>query len=299
MRLHRLSLRDYKGVAHRDLLFPDAGIVVVEGPNEVGKTTMLDALDLLLEHKDSSKRAQIRAAQPVGRDVGPSVEVDLSAGPYRFVYRKQWLRQCATELTIRAPARVHLVGDEAHERVCAILAETTDLQLWKALRLLQAQPLLQDGLGGSTALATALDRAGGTAADAGPAGETLLTAAEAAYQRFFTARTGQPTGEFRAAVERVAAAEAAVEAARAAVREVADDVDQHERTQAALRDTRRAWRRPRSGRPAASRSWPASAASPKPCSRPAAAATNSPWPWSVRWSARPSAPPPPSNSRHV
>nr|WP_246308593.1 AAA family ATPase [Kineosphaera limosa] len=236
--MHRLSLRDYKGVTQRDLLFPDAGILVVEGPNEVGKTTMLDALDLLLDHKDSSRRAQIRAAQPVGRDVGPSVEVELSTGPYRFTYRKQWLRQTATELTVHTPTRAHLVGDEAHERVKAILAQTTDLQLWKALRLLQAQPLVHDGLGASTALAAALDRAGGTAVDAGPAGETLLSAAQAAYLRYYTARTAQPTGEWRAAIERLEAAELGERAAREAVREVADDVERHESTQGGLQEAR-------------------------------------------------------------
>ena len=69
MRLHRLSVRDYKGVAARDVAFPEAGILVLEGPNEVGKSTMLDALDLVLDHKDSSRRAQIRSAQPIGLEV--------------------------------------------------------------------------------------------------------------------------------------------------------------------------------------------------------------------------------------
>ena len=238
MRLHRLSVRDYKGVAARDVAFPEAGILVLEGPNEVGKTTMLDALDLVLDHKDSSRRAQIRSAQPIGRDVGPCVEVELSTGAYRFSYRKQWLRQPSTELHITAPTRAHLVGDEAHERVRAILAETADLHLWKALRLMQTGPLVQEELAGSSALAAALDEAAGTTPDVGGAAESLLAAAEATCLRYFTARTAAPTGEYRAAIERLEAADSAVEAARERLREVADDVERHESLETQLRSAR-------------------------------------------------------------
>lgn len=227
MRLHRLAVRDYKAITHREVLFPDSGILVVEGPNEVGKSTLLDALDLVLDFKDSSRRARIREAQPIGRDVGPHVEVELSSGPYRFVYRKQWLRHCATELDILTPRREHLVGDVAHERVRALLAQTADLHLWKALRLMQADPLVPGEFASSSALAAALDTASGTAADAGGAGETLLAAAEAAYLRFFTPRNGQPTGEYRGAIERVEAARRAVAAAQEEVAAVAHDVEQH------------------------------------------------------------------------
>ena len=54
MKLHRLAVRDYKGIEERDVRVPESGILVLEGPNEIGKSSMLEALDLLLEHKDSS-----------------------------------------------------------------------------------------------------------------------------------------------------------------------------------------------------------------------------------------------------
>jgi predicted ATP-binding protein involved in virulence len=34
MRLHRLVLTNYRGVAQREIDFPDHGVVVVSGPNE-------------------------------------------------------------------------------------------------------------------------------------------------------------------------------------------------------------------------------------------------------------------------
>ena len=146
-------MRDVKGVAERDVAFPDVGVLVVEGPNEVGKTTMVEALDMLLEHKDSSARAQIRDAKPVDRDAAPFVEVEMSTGPYRFTYRKQWLKGTRTELQIHRPRAEHVTGVPAHERVRSMLAETADLDLWRALRHLQADPLTPCALSGSTALA--------------------------------------------------------------------------------------------------------------------------------------------------
>ena len=48
MKLHRLVLTNYRGIAHRDIEFPDHGVVVVCGANEIGKSSMIEALDLLV-----------------------------------------------------------------------------------------------------------------------------------------------------------------------------------------------------------------------------------------------------------
>ncbi len=234
-----MEIRDFKGIEHRELRFPDRGILVVEGPNEVGKTSMIEALDLLLDHKDTSRRAEIRAARPIGRDVGPFVEVEMSTGPYRFTYRKRWLRRSLTELDVTAPTREQLVGDVAHERVRALLAQTADLHLWRALRLMQASPLDPAELSGSPALAAALDRAAGAANAPGGEGDTILAAAEEVYLRYFTAKSGQPTGEYRVLGERLERAEAAVAAAQAGLDEVAADVDRHARLQAEITECAR------------------------------------------------------------
>ena len=134
MRIHRLIVRNFRGVDHADVTFDRTGITVVEGPNEVGKSSLADAIDMLLEDLDSSNRARVKAAQPVGRDVGPSVEMHFESGPYRMTYSKQWVKGAQTELRVTAPAPEQLTGREAHERVEAILAETLDVSLFRALR---------------------------------------------------------------------------------------------------------------------------------------------------------------------
>ena len=57
MKLHRMTLRNYRGIAQRDIELPDSGVVVISGANEIGKSSMIEALDLLLEAKDRSFEA--------------------------------------------------------------------------------------------------------------------------------------------------------------------------------------------------------------------------------------------------
>src|SRR3954454_14989577 len=142
MKLHRLVLTNYRGIAHRQIDFPDQGVVVVCGANEVGKSSMIEALDLLLESRDRSTKKEVKQVKPTNADVGSEVTAEMSSGPYRFVYRKRFHKKHETELTVLAPRREQLTGDEAHERVSAILAETVDTELWRAQRVLQAASIV-------------------------------------------------------------------------------------------------------------------------------------------------------------
>lgn len=119
MKLHRLRLTNFRGIDDRELTFPDHGVVVVCGPNEVGKSSMLEALDLLLEYKDRSGHQKVKQVKPTHADVGAEVEAEISTGPYRFTYRKRFHRRPITELTVHQPVRRQQSGDEAHAAVRA------------------------------------------------------------------------------------------------------------------------------------------------------------------------------------
>src|SRR5689334_6035021 len=138
MKLHRLVLTNYRGVAHREIEFPDRGVVVVSGANEIGKSSMIEALDLLLTVKDRSSKKEVKAVKPTHADVGAEVTAEISTGAYRFIYRKRFHKKAETVLTELTPNRRQLTGDEAHDRVLAILDETVDTALWQAQRVLQA-----------------------------------------------------------------------------------------------------------------------------------------------------------------
>ena len=143
MRIHRIRLTDFRGVADREVSFALDGVTIVEGPNEAGKTSVAEAIDLVLHVPDSSTAQRVKDIRPVGRDVGPRVEIELTTGPYHLVYAKRWLHQRSTTLTVTAPRREQLAGREAHDRVSQILDETIDADLWAALRLQQGAELTQ------------------------------------------------------------------------------------------------------------------------------------------------------------
>lgn len=231
MKLHRLALTNYRGITHRDIEFPERGVVVVSGPNEAGKSSMLEALDLLLEAKDRSSKKEVKQVKPTHADVGAEVTAEISAGPYRFVYRKRFHKRPETELTVLTPRREQLTGDEAHERVRAILAESVDLDLWQAQRVLQSAPTSGADLSGCNALSRALDVVAGEVDDASTAAtgnvESLLVdRVEEEYRRYFTS-TGRPTGEWAAAAARLRAADEEVARCAAAMAEVDEAVRRH------------------------------------------------------------------------
>ncbi|GAY17312.1 ATP-binding protein [Mycobacterium sp. shizuoka-1] len=226
MKLHRLVLTNYRGIAHRDIEFPEHGVVVVCGANEIGKTSMIEALDLLLESKDRSTKKEVKQVKPTHADVGSEVTAEISTGPYRFVYRKRFHKKCETELTVLAPRREQLTGDEAHDRVLAMLSETVDTGLWHAQRVLQTSSTAAVDLSGCDALSRALDLAAGDDAALSGSEPLLIERIDTEYGRYFTA-TGRPTGEWAAALAQLRSAEEEVARCAAAVAEVDQRVHRH------------------------------------------------------------------------
>ncbi len=161
MRLLRLRLQDFRGVSKRELTFSEDGITVVEGQNEIGKSSFAEAIDVLFTYPDTSVARAVTALQPVGRDVGPEVELEWATGPYRLLYRKRFLKSPETTLRVLAPTKVQLTGRDAHDRVQAILAETLDSVLWSALRVKQGAAMEATSFGGAPSLARALETSGG------------------------------------------------------------------------------------------------------------------------------------------
>ena len=230
MKLHRMVLTNYRGITHREIDFPDRGVVVVAGANEIGKSSMIEALDLLLESKDRSTKKEVKQVKPTHADVGAEVTAEISTGPYRFEYYKRFHKKAETRLTVLAPRREQLTGEEAHNRVRAMLDETVDTELWRAQRILQSAAMIPVDLAGCDALARALDVAAGQAGaleGALSGNEPLLVdRIDGEFLKYFT-QTGRPTGVWAEAVKGLKAAQSEVAACTAAVAEVDAAVRRH------------------------------------------------------------------------
>ena len=223
MRILKIVLRNYRGVSQRTVEFAPHGVTIVEGPNEIGKSSIAEAIDRVIEDMDSTSRQRVLAVKPVDQDVGPEVMIEAEAGQYAFRYRKRFLRDRVTELEILRPRAEHQTGRTAHERVQAILSETVDMALWKALRIQQGDGVGQAALVDQTSLSAALDRSAGES----PAGDeevTLFDLARAEYLQYWTetGRRKQAVAEMERAIERATQGIARIEEA---IRAIEDDVE--------------------------------------------------------------------------
>ncbi len=229
-----MRLRNFRGVVDQTVEFAD-GVTVVEGPNEAGKSSLAEALDLLRTTKATASSKAIRAVRPVHRDADPDVEVELTTGPYQLTFHKIWNRKGTTELTVSAPTPEQLTGEEAHSRFVQILEETVDTDLLQALSVVQGESLQQPVLARVSALHQAL---GQDAAAVDPGQDALLERIEQEYLTHFTPK-GRPTGTYAKAIERLDAARQEVARAAQASENLDLLVEERGRTQAALQDAER------------------------------------------------------------
>ncbi len=240
MRIRRIGLRNYRGVVERDVtLLPagsETGVTVVEGANEVGKTSLADAIWHALDFQDSSKAKEIAALKPVDRDVGTEITLELECGPYAFTYLKRFNKDRETRLAITAPRAETLTGREAHERVRSMLDESIDVPLWEALRVRQGTALSQAEVSETRGLARALESEAGATA-IGEREADLYERVATEFRAYFT-QTGQDGKELKAARKAREQAEETlqeVEGQLAALEEDIERIDRLERELPTLR----------------------------------------------------------------
>lgn len=228
MRLHSLTLRNFRGVKDRTVDLPAIGTTVVVGDNEVGKSSLVEAFALVFDFPDDSKSTRIRDIQPVGQDVAPEVTVELTLGGRELAYTKRWLKNRSTELSIVAPdgRRQTWTGREAHNEAERLFAENVDPVLWQTLMVGQGQSLVLPTPADAEPLITAVTAESGTPVDG--ASMPLVTAVEHEYLRYWT-RGGRPHGEYAKSAAVVATAELAAEQALKAMDEVVADIRRAER----------------------------------------------------------------------
>ncbi|ONI69428.1 DNA repair ATPase [Kribbella sp. ALI-6-A] len=228
MRLHSLTLRNFRGVADRTVQLPAIGTTVVVGDNEVGKSSLVEAFTLVFDYPDDSKSKRIADVQPVGHDVAPEVTVELTLGGRELTYTKRWLKNRSTELSVVEPdgRRRSWTGREAHNEAERLFNENVDPVLWQTLMVTQGQSLILPTPADAEPLITAVTAESGTPVDG--ASMPLVSAVEHEYLRYWTPR-GRPTGDFAKSAQAVAAAELRSTQAAKAMEEVVADIRRAER----------------------------------------------------------------------
>ncbi len=231
MRIHRIKMENWRGVESREIDL-EPGVTIIEGPNEIGKTTLVEALRLLISTLDSSGAANVKAIKPVGRDVGSYIEAEFESGKYRFTYKKQFNKNKNTSLHISAPENEQLTGREAHERVEEILKQTMDLALWETLLVDQGKDISQAKIKDSAGLSKSLDEAAG-AAGAGTDDTDIISSVEAGYGNYFTPGGSEKKIQTEAE-ERFADASTVLDDARESIARIDSDLKELEVQQKGL-----------------------------------------------------------------
>ncbi|MGC4943029.1 AAA family ATPase [Kribbella sp. DT2] len=235
MRLHSLTLRNFRGVAERTVQLPAIGTTVVVGDNEVGKSSLVEAFALVFDFPDDSKSKRIADVQPVGHDVAPEVTVELTLGGRELTYTKRWLKNRSTELSVITPdgRRQTFTGREAHNEAERLFNENVDPVLWQTLMVSQGQSLILPTPADAEPLITAVTAESGTPVDG--ASMPLVSAVEHEFLRYWTPR-GRPTGDFAKSAQAVTAAELRSAQAAKAMEEVVADIRRAERLALDLED---------------------------------------------------------------
>ena len=227
MQLHSVELNNVRGVEHLEVKdLPESGVVVIGGPNEAGKSTLVEAIDFVLTEKHTANSKPVRALQPAGRDVGPEVTLEATMGPYRFRIRKRWVKKRTSELHVFSPRPGQWTGAEADGELERILSEHVDRALLDALFIRQDDPHQGIAAVGIPSLTAALEEE--TGASAAAEDSELLTRIEAEYKEYFTAKTDKPAGDYKSAIAALADAEERHAAAEAALRELDGVVERYE-----------------------------------------------------------------------
>ncbi len=192
MRILELHVKNFQGIKDQHIEFRPQGITIIQGPNEVGKTSLIQALNMLLVYPDSSKDRHVAAVRPVAQDVGTEIEARLQVGQYNLTYFKRYHRNTETWVTeVHADSQNTLVGREAHDFVENILKTNVDWMLWEALQIQQgtAPTAASVSLANSVSLRTALDQAAGGSRSL--SSDSLFQRGQKEYDRYYTAK-GRP-----------------------------------------------------------------------------------------------------------
>lgn len=220
MRIHSVIIDNFRAIEHLDTgELPERGVIIIHGDNEAGKSTILDAIDLVLRERSSSKKKEVKAVAPLGRDAGPEVCLEATVGETRFRIHKRWLKSPLAKLDVITPKPANYTGREAEDTLRDILAEHMDRELAQTLFLRQGQ--LDPGLqaAGIPSIAAALDAEAGTSAP-GVEDTALMAAVEQEYAKYWTA------GAKPKQKATYAAKFTAVDAAREALERYSAEVDE-------------------------------------------------------------------------
>ena len=219
------------------------GLNVVVGPNELGKSTLLDALRAVLFEKYSSRARPIMALQNDRNQAAPVVELEfeLDDGIYRIT--KRFIKKSYARLSCPDGSRTE--GDVAEERLRELLgfdqpgstgAKPETLGMWSVLWVQQGQSFgaLELPDSARSSLHGALESEVG-AVLGGRRGRALPQAIEKQLGELITGTTNRPRGAYKELIEQAASLQGDLDDLQERRRDLTQTLENLETAQITLR----------------------------------------------------------------
>lgn len=239
MQMHSIELKNVRGIEHLvidDL--PERGVVVIAGDNEMGKSTIAEAIHVALSWPAKAERKETKALRPNNRDAFPDITLEMTLGGTRFVLRKVFAgprAATATEITVLEPAQRQLTGEAAQQWLDELTRGEGTRDLWNAFVARQGTEQKALQMGAYAQVTAALQEASGGTAETEDQ-KSIVEAALAERALYYTAQ-GREKSSLKEAREAVEAADArwAVASARVAqVRDLVEEAKKNDRRRATL-----------------------------------------------------------------
>ncbi|WP_295624903.1 AAA family ATPase [uncultured Corynebacterium sp.] len=228
MKLHSIELRDVRGIEHLVVdELPDTGVIVIAGDNEMGKSTIAEAIHVALTWPTSADRKETRALQPNNRDAFPDITLDLTLGGTRFTLRKVFAggrKASSTEITVTEPSFMQLTGAKAQAWLDDLTRGEGTRDLWNAFVARQGTEQKALRMGAYAQVTAALQEASGGTAETEDQ-KSIVEAALTERALYYTSQ-GREKAPLKDAAAAVEAAEVRWAEASARVEEVRDLVDE-------------------------------------------------------------------------
>ena len=189
------------------------GLNVISGPNEMGKSTILEAIKAVLFERHKSKNTIIKSFQHVTNDTAPVISLVFEIDGIQYQIEKKFIKSPYAKLTM--PGKI-VDGDEAEEMLQQLLgfrqagksgSSSDTLGLWSVLWVRQGDSLLTElsDLACNT-IQSCLEAEVGILTG-GQRGQNLLPAIETALNEIIDKRD-KPKARYKETIDQLAIVEA-------------------------------------------------------------------------------------------
>ena len=244
MKLRKLSVNQFKRFTDPTQLSELCdGLNLVVGPNELGKSTLLDALRAVLFERNSSKVQQIKALQNDRSGAAPVVELVFQINGADYTLTKRFVKSPYARL--QCPDGTLLEADAAEDRLRSLLgfaeagsrgATSETLGMWGVLWVQQGQSFGRPDLPDSAlaSLSAGLESEVGMVLG-GRRGRELPQVIEQRRDDLVTASRRQPRGEYKDALDHVSGLEQLLSEQQQQQLEISETLEQLAAAEARLR----------------------------------------------------------------